>query len=243
MTRVRAFITGCIGALAFTVSAHAADPAGSWRRLPPEPEYERPPYRELLSGWYLRGDIGYRWNSVGTLAPAAAISSTDYSNAISGTFGFGYKYQWFRAEMTVDRGVPSRVTATTGAGAQPQYSAKIGSLSGMANLYGDLGTWWGMTPYVGGGIGWTQLKSTNYVDIASPLIDGTQPGKALNFTWAVMAGVAYQVAPNWMIDIGYRYLNMGDVPGIDGAGTTNNAAVFKNLTAQEARVGVRFLFD
>ena len=119
----------------------------------------------------------------------------------------------------------------------------------LANFYADLGSWAGFTPYVGGGIGVSQLKSVNYSDTSQPLGVVTaqggppEPGKALNFSWALMTGVAYQVAPNWMIDVGYRYLSLGDVPGIDGAGTTNKAAVFRNLTAQEARVGIRFLFD
>jgi opacity protein-like surface antigen len=243
MTMVRALIVGCIGAFAFVAGAHAADPPGSWRRPPPEPEYDRPQYKELLSGWYLRGDIGNRWNSVGSVESSRPVTSQDYANAVSGTIGFGYKYQWFRAELTADRGVPSRVTGSTAVGTQPQISAKIGSISAMANLYADLGTWWGFTPYVGGGIGMSQLKSVDYIDTSLPASAVTQPGKALNFSWAVMTGVAYRVAPNWMIDVGYRYLSLGDVQGIDGAGTANNAAVFKNLTAQEARVGFRFLFD
>ena len=243
MTRARALITGCIGAIAFAAGAHAADPPGSWRPLPPEHGDNRPPYQELLSGWYLRGDIGMRWNSIDVVSAARPVTGNDYSSAVSGTVGFGYKYQWFRTDLTVDKGVPSRATASTASGAQPQYSAKIDAVSAMANVYADLGTWWSFTPYIGAGFGMTQLKSKNYVDTTPPLTDVTQPGKALNFTWAVMAGAAYRVAPNWMIDVGYRYLSMGDVPGIDGAGQTNNAAVFKNLTAHEARVGFRFLFD
>ena len=58
-----------------------------------------------------------------------------------------------------------------------------------------------------------------------------------------MAGVAYQVTPNWLIDVGYRHLELGDVPSSDGAGTRTNAAVFKSQSANEARIGVRFLFD
>ena len=144
---------------------------------------------------------------------------------------------------SADYGVPSIITGTTAVGAQPQYSAKVNSLSAMANLYADLGTWYGVTPYVGGGIGVSQLKSVDYVDTSMPGALPTEPGKALNFSWALMAGVAYQVTPSWMIDVGYRYLQLGDLPGIDGAGTTNNAAVFKNLSAHEARIGFRFLLD
>jgi opacity protein-like surface antigen len=243
MSKVKALITGCIGALAFAACAHAADPPGSWRRPPPDPDYDRPQYKELASGWYLRGDLGYRWNSVGSVAASRTVTSQDWGNAVSGTLGFGYKYQWFRAELSADYGVPSRITGTTAVGAQPQYSAKVNSLSAMANLYADLGTWYGVTPYVGGGIGVSQLKSVNYVDTSVPTGIVAEPGKAINFSWALMTGVAYQVTSSWMIDVGYRYLSLGDVPGIDGAGTTNNAAVFKNLSAHEARVGFRFLLD
>ena len=65
----------------------------------------------------------------------------------------------------------------------------------------------------------------------------------MNFSWAWMAGIAFQVQPNWMIDVGYRHLSLGNIPGYQGAGSTNNGALFKNLTAQEARLGIRFLFD
>ena len=252
MTRIKALIAGCIGTLACVASAHAADPAGSWRP-PPAPDYEAPVprYKELLSGWYLRGDIGYRLNTVGSIAGPAPVTSQQYEKAVGGTFGFGYKYQWFRVDLTIDRGTPSKISGTTSSVSnQPQYSAKVGSLSAMANVYLDLGVWSGFTPYLGAGVGATQLKSVSLTDTSQPqgfiAADGStadQPGKALNFSWALMGGVAYQVAPNWMIDIGYRYLSLGNVSSIDGAGTTNNAPVFKNLTAQEARIGVRFLFD
>jgi len=32
-------------------------------------------------------------------------------------------------------------------GRSRNYSAKVGSVSAMANLYADLGTWYGFTPY------------------------------------------------------------------------------------------------
>ena len=58
-----------------------------------------------------------------------------------------------------------------------------------------------------------------------------------------MVGVAYQIAPNWMVDVGFRHLDLGDVPSSDGAGSRTNAVVFKGQTVNEVRLGVRFLFD
>ena len=245
MTRMRALIAGCMGAFAFVASAHAADPAGSWRRPPVESE-PGPQYKELMSGWYLRGDVGYRWNSGGP--SSGNVTSEKYSTSFDGSVGFGYKYQWFRADLVYDRSGPTRVSAfTTIPVGQPQLTAKISSQTVLANAYVDFGTWGGFTPYVGAGVGIARLKSVNYVDNSdSPsnnVFGVTGPGTQQNFAWAAMAGVAYQVAPSWVVDVGYRYLAMGDVPGSEGAGTRTGAAVFKNQTVNEARIGIRYLFD
>jgi opacity protein-like surface antigen len=55
-----------------------------------------------------------------------------------------------------------------------------------------------------------------------------------------MLGAAYAVAPNTMIDVGYRYINYGDVAtASDSFGAMN----FKNIAAHEVHVGVRWSFD
>jgi opacity protein-like surface antigen len=248
MTRIRALIVGCLGAFAFVASAHAADPAGSWRRPPPEsePDTPTPKYKELLSGWYLRGDLGYRWNAGGP--SNRNVTSERYNNSYDGTVGFGYKYQWFRTDLIYDRSGPTRVRATTTlATNQPQFTAKIRSETVLVNGYIDFGTWGGFTPYVGGGAGIARLKSVNYVDTTdspSNNVTGvTGPGKSQNLAWAAMAGVAYQVAPNWLIDVSFRHLDLGAAISSEGAGMRTTAIVFKDQTSNEARIGVRFLFD
>ena len=58
-----------------------------------------------------------------------------------------------------------------------------------------------------------------------------------------MAGVSYQVLPNIAIDLGYRYLSLGDAKsGFEPPANTAFTTV-KNLSAQEFRLGFRFLFD
>jgi len=240
MSRVRALFVGFTAAFAFVATAHAADPAGSWS------DYAKPApqFKELLSGWYLRADIGYRWNNGGR--SNSNVVSERYTDSYDGTLGFGYKYQWFRADVTYDRSGPTRVSAFTSVATdQPQFTAKISSETVLVNGYVDFGTWGGFTPYIGGGAGVARLKSVNYVDTTdSPSITGVMgQGTQQNFAWAAMAGVAYQVAPNWMIDVGFRYLNLGDVVSSEGAGSRTNAIVFKGQTVNEVRLGVRYLFD
>jgi len=79
--------------------------------------------------------------------------------------------------------------------------------------------------------------------VAPPPNGAIEAGKSRNFSWAAMAGVAYKVAPTWIVDAGVRYLDLGDVPSTKGAGVTNTALVFRNLNALEARIGLRLLLD
>ena len=144
--------------------------------------------------------------------------------------GVGYKFNdWFRVDVTGEyRGKANfhgsdNVTFTGGAGVD-NYSGSKSEWVFLANAYVDLGTWWCMTPYVGVGrrcaptsrssdsattVSPTPLalnNSTYYADDASKL----------NFAWALHAGITYKVTQSMSIDLGYRYLDMGN--GTTGGG-------------------------
>jgi opacity protein-like surface antigen len=240
MIQSRALIIGTVAALVGSAAAHAADPPRSW------PVYERPAprYVEMLSGWYVRGDFGYRFNEMQSVEGGQPVTSFNYPDSLGVTAGAGYKYQWFRFDATVD--YAPRVTAratTTAAAAQPQYTTKIDALSLLANFYIDMGTWYGFTPYVGAGLGVTYLRSRDYED-TQILVNQTTAGGRTNFSWAAMGGVSYQIDARWLVDVGYRYLSLGDLP--TSTGSANNPldhTTWKRLSAQEIRIGLRFLLD
>ncbi len=60
------------------------------------------------------------------------------------------------------------------------------------------------------------------------------------FAWALMAGVSYAITPELALDLGYRYINLGTINGIQDA--TGNSYT-KVIDAHEARIGLRYLFD
>jgi opacity protein-like surface antigen len=159
MIKLRAAILGILGAIALTTVARAADMPSL--PLPPAPDYDKSPrFRELLSGWYLRGDFGYRWNKIGSIDAPSTVTDHTYGNGLGLTLGWGFKYQWFRTDLTIDYGVPTTVRATTSAAvAQPQYSTKLSAITALANVYFDLGTWGGFTTYVGARAGASYLRS------------------------------------------------------------------------------------
>ena len=222
--------------------------SGAVARAADMPDYSSPlpfPSRErsqradeLYSGWYLRGDVGYRFQRVGSASdPTNDYPSNTIKDAFVGVAGVGYKAKWFRADLTGDYGWRSLYSGATASGATP-CPAKFDTFTVMLNGYLDLGTWAGFTPYVGAGIGGAQVSTSSY-ETVPPQLSLTPTVARWNVAWAAMAGVSYNMSYNLVIDVGYRHVNMGDVIG----GPTDNQLTVKKLTGDEIRVGIRYLLD
>jgi opacity protein-like surface antigen len=237
-----------IAALAFLFvsSANAADLP---RRQAPLPSMPPPPLLqsapslvdEFASGWYLRGDIGYRLNRVDDVTNAGVDSIIDDSLGKSWLIGagVGYKLSWFRADLTADYGTKAKYSGDS-VFATDDFKAKIDSVTGLVNVYGDLGTWYGLTPYIGAGVGFAHLQTSGFSETSLGGPDADSTGK-WNFAWAYMAGISYRVTGNYHIDLGYRHINMGDVTtGTDAFG---NQLSLKKLSADEVRLGFRYVLD
>ena len=59
------------------------------------------------------------------------------------------------------------------------------------------------------------------------------------FAWAAMAGVSYAVGSHALLDIGYRYLDLGHTT----VSLFPSATVTRDLSTQEVRIGVRYMID
>lgn len=232
----RLVIAGGIAFLA--AAAHAAD----MPRLPPpiEPPIEKPVpvLRDIfLTGWYLRGDVGYRWDRASRVTSVTGTNLTDSNFGKDYTVGggAGFRSRWFRTDLTVDYATGFNYTGTFLA--PGDTTAKIQSTTVLLNGYADLGTWYRLTPYVGVGAGGANVHLSG---LTSPGFNGPTSSTRWNFAWAAMAGVGWTVARNMVIDFGYRYLSAGDVKS--ESGTTGNVT-FKNVYAHELRLGLRWSFD
>lgn len=214
----------------------------------PEPFFAPPPamvVQEFASGWYIRGDIGYRLNSFdGHSAFRADVFGAESINdtAVFG-FGGGYKAGWFRADVTIDysgRATYKADIVGLPAGNQPGLSTKIEMVTTLANAYADLGTWWGITPYIGAGIGAAYMRTVEFYDYATATVPHDKQSQ-WNFAWAAIAGMSYRIGANLLADASYRYLSLGDaVTAVNAAG---NQFTVKDITAHEFRVGLRYNLD
>jgi opacity protein-like surface antigen len=251
-------------ALAASTTAHAADlPA------PPPPVPYVPV--EVSGGWYLRGDIGMTNQEVdrlsfvsvnGQAVPANLNDANfrtdfvEFDSSVFGGIGLGYQFNpWLRVDVTGEyrggasfHGFERSVALPTDI---DKYTAIKSEWVGLVNAYFDLGTWYGLTPFVGAGVGFTRTKISSFVDTFVGAGGGIGGALAENNTetelaWALHAGVAYDVTPNFKVEVAYRYLNLGDgqtgvLTSFD-SGTTGRVAVkFKDLDSHDFKVGLRWM--
>ncbi|MCE4223773.1 porin family protein [Methylobacterium sp. C25] len=241
--------------------AHAAD------LLPPPPPPPMPAPVDVGGGWYLRGDVGVgaaefekvttNLGVTGAALPAGyAITDRTAGDQFFAGAGVGYQFNSFlRGDITGEyRGggdlhYVERFPLNGGTGIDTN-SGKFRSIVTMANGYIDLGTWWCLTPYIGGGVGVAFNQISGYQDIGAGTAAGgfgTAPTKnSTNLAWAAQAGVTYDVTPNFKVDVGYRYLNMGHAKTGPVACVNDPTCSFASykvseLTSHDVKIGLRYL--
>lgn len=246
------------------LSANAADMSSP--SIIPAPMDHQPIASE--GGWYLRGNIGvgiqnpdsYPYTPV--LAGYTLQGSTYEGPAIISA-GIGYQVNpWFRADITAQYRAMSRfgftyyavdadtVTAGNQWGAN-HFSGNMSSVVLMANAYADLGTYAGLTPFVGAGLGYGWHMTQGFKDVGSGFHAGGYGSAANathgNFAWALHAGLGYTVSSNLKLEVGYSYSNYGDVSigTINCAGAPCPAYSFKkkNLDSHDLHIGMRWMLQ
>ena len=109
----------------------------------------------------------------------------------------------YRARMDFD----TRVVGGTDAGFENQLSTH----AVMVNLYFDFKPMGSFKPYVGAGAGWVRnVSDVDRVPLAGTANEERTDNKD-NFGWSVMAGVMYQISQGWQFEVGYRFIDLGEV--------------------------------
>lgn len=198
---------------------------------------------------YFRLDTGYSFTS----DMKKDIGSYDAGTSPIIGAGLGYKVSdQVRVDATLGYRWNYDVSGSSGplsalSGSSIDGAADIDSLVGLVNAYYDIGTYGRFTPYVGAGIGFAR----NHVGSTNVSVSGTSVGSVnshtdTSFAWQLSAGTAVDIAHNLKLDVGYRYLDMGDAKTGDDltvSGTPYTGATLKgNLRASEVMAGLRYSF-
>jgi opacity protein-like surface antigen len=253
--KVYASVAGFLAVAASSMTAQAAD------LLPPPPMAE--PFEVsagFAGGWYLRGDIGFSNQDVERINSPSLVGGRTrqkgFDSAPFGGVGVGYKFNdWIRTDLTGEyRGRANLHASDSYAagfnfpGGTNEYSGSKSEWVGLANVYFDLGTWHGFTPFVGGGVGFAHNTIHDFRDTNVPNrgVAFAPDHSVTNLAWAVHAGVAYAVSPNASVEFAYRYLNLGDartgvITTYDGSSSIAPIR-FRNIDSHDFKVGFRWTF-
>jgi opacity protein-like surface antigen len=283
MADLRALALSAVALFTLSSAAVAAD------LLPPPPMEPMPPISSAeSSGWYIRGDVGVGINNDSTLSSTAGVSpgytDTMYGSNVSesGLFDVGVGYQfnnWFRVDVTGElRGGSTfqGLEVCNNCGVTPpgqnQYSdfyrGNLSSAIGLVNGYANLGSWYGLTPFVGAGVGFAVNRTSGATDTGSAYLNPTgnswqnygvggyfSNSTKVNLAWALMAGVDMDVTRNLKLELGYRFLDYGKFT-TGGANCLQAGAATgfatpacgykvasKELYSNDVRIGLRYYFD
>ena len=199
--------------------------------LPPAPSLDSPALRgrfEAESGAYLRADAGF--GQLQARRPSSTFSSPQPTFLREATrldqagllgVGAGYQFNEFvRADVTGEyRGSASYSARASYAdsancGAARCAETYTGALRGaavMGNVYGQIGSWFDVTPFIGLGLGFARTTfAPLYVVAGNGHGAGqTQEVSQVRPAFALMAGGAWDLSSSVKIDAGYRYMMLG----------------------------------
>lgn len=222
------------------------------------------------TGFYVRGDLGIaisgdaetRDDDCGSPNPFLGCGTT--LDSTSGTSlavggGFGYRFApWFRGDLTLAYRPMFDVDGTIvrPATADRPFQADISSVTGMVNGYLDVAGFLPRSklgvfqPYVGAGIGFAHNMMddiTSHSPTTPGLVETAPGGSSTNFAWMVTAGTGIDAGHGIIVDLGYKYLDMGEFSSDAGqacaAGTCRNVdSVVGDLKTHEFSVGIRYGF-
>jgi opacity protein-like surface antigen len=138
--------------------------------------------------------------------------------------------------------------------------AKIDGTVWMANLYYDLFTTRGFTPYIGAGAGfmWNVVSRHHESEVTqcdltavpacatqasvSSVVAGSDADK-ITLAAAAMAGVSYELTDITTLDVGYRYLYMGGTQVSTDINGHYSTIKFGDQSVHQVRAGLRFNFN
>lgn len=263
-----------IAALGLAVATLAAAPAGRAADILQPPPLPAAPVVDVGSGFYLRGDVGVGILNTGDFRQRELDTSgglflrRDIDDTFFVGVGAGYQFNsWFRADVTGEYRAGTNFNAVDqyrftcpfqagSCGAVGQtinrnniWNGSLSSVVVLANAYVDLGTWHGITPFIGGGVGGAYNRVYGVYDFDPSDLGGggiTSSNSDVNFAWAIHAGLAYDVSPNFKVELAYRYLNLGDVESgrlrCLGVSCDFGPLVIKEVDSHDIKLGMRWLW-
>jgi opacity protein-like surface antigen len=187
---------------------------------------------ESVNGWYLGIGAGAAWPSDMNVRTRNLDPNENgdlkFGGGFSGDAALGYDFGAIRAELSYGY-TRASINEVSASGFDINASGIINKNDVFASLYWDIlpGRW---TPYIGGGVGYTNLSTPN-IDFEGR---GTSDANKGLFGWQGKVGVTYAMSTNWDVYV------EGTYSGAEGFESDN--VRFDSYNDFGAKLGFRYRF-
>ena len=179
---------------------------------------------EARDGFYLTARGGRTWMNLNNSEDAVSQKADFAFNSVMMYSGaIGYKYKYFRGEIEYvsrDNSEKDKYSETSGLWSS---TSELSANSIMANAYIDFMPNYWFSPYITGGIGYSEIEFTYTNALGSTTEEDNK------FSWQAGAGLTLRINKCLNIDGGYRYYTLGKIK--DG-----------EANGHEWYAGIRFTF-
>lgn len=184
---------------------------------------------QARDGFYVAARGGYTDYNVNSIKDGAADKAKVELGGVWNMSGaIGYKVNYFRIEGEYtyrDNSDDQYETKTAGA----YHETVLDSDSFMANAYLDMMPNYWISPYIMGGIGLSRLDLETHDVSPGGTGSDKETNSANNFTYAFGGGLSLRLNRCLNLDMGYRYVDMGELDDAD-------------INAHEWNMGLRYTF-
>ena len=167
-----------------------------------------------------------------------------------GSVAFGLKAGYLRAEVEGNATSTTKETRqfhTSDYTDMTNTTARINTSSVMFNTYLELPVDFPLRPYISAGVGMAHIKGkfkSRSGEHKDRIVTTSMSGNHL--AWQVGAGLAYEITPEWAVDLGYRFMNYGNITkkikDHSGTETLDLGKVRLDAKTYNIYFGVRYAF-
>ncbi len=151
----------------------------------------------------------------------------DYKDAAVFALGAGYHLnRYLKSDLTVGLRAWGKIK-------KDGYKADILTVPALVNLYASM-PYNRFEPYVMGGLGgaWNKADNTSL----------TKGDTKFSFAWTAGAGIGYRLSRCWDLDLGYRYVDLGEARSKFKADSGYIGRLKKDVTSHDVMLSARYYF-
>ena len=163
-------------------------------------------------------------NGYAVMQAGMGFGRKDYKESAVFALGGGYHLnRYLKSDLTIGMRAWGKVK-------KDGYDADVWSVPALMNMYVSM-PYRHFEPYIMGGLGaaWNKADSTRF----------TKGDDKVSFAWTMGAGIGYRLSDCWGLDLGYRYVDLGEarakykeVPG----------RIKKDITSHDIMLSARYYF-